>query len=147
MRHGFLRLGFSDDGDGTGRIDVEAAAEGFSGCSHAYFNKDDVKQLAEALSQYPLPEDKPCSITSGFGESRGRPSQEHVGIDAYPVNRRGYIGIQVRLATPVWSGARPESQSIAQLEIVTTYEPLARFSRDLLALLSGTVPEAMLEGD
>jgi len=147
MRDGFLRLGFSDDGDGTGTMDVEAEVEGFSGRSHAYFNKDDVKRFAEALSQYPLPEDKTCSITGGFGESQGRPSQEHVGIDAYPVNRRGYIGIQVRLATLVWSETRPESQSIAQLEIVTTYEPLARFSRDLLALLSGTLSEATLEGE
>jgi len=147
MRGGFLRLGFSDDGDGTGTIDVEAEVEGFSGRIHAYFNKDDVKRFAEELSQYPLPENKLCSITGGFGESRSRPSQEHVGIDAYPVNRRGYIGIQVRLATPVWSETRPESQSIAQLEIVTTYKPLARFSRDLLALLSGALSEATLEGE
>lgn len=147
MRDGFLTLSFSDDGDGTGTLKVEAGVDGFSGRSHAYFNKDNIKLFAETLSQYPLPEDHSCSLTGGFGESRGNPAQEHVGIDVYPVNRRGYIGIRVRMATAVWSETRPESQRIAQLEIVTTYEPLARFSRDLLAALSGTLPEATIEGE
>ena len=147
MRHGFLTLWFSDDGDGTGTLDVEAGTDGFSGRSHAYFNKDEISRFAVALSKYPLLRDHGCSLTSGFGESRDRPAQEHVGIDAYPVNSRGYIGLQVRMATAVWTDTRPESQRIAQLEIVTTYEPLARFSKDLLAVLDGTLSEATLEGD
>jgi hypothetical protein len=147
MRHGFLTLWFSDDGDETGTLDVEAEVDGYSGRSHAYFNKDEIRRFAMALSQYPLSEDQACSVTSGFGESRGKPAQEHVGIAAYPVNRRGYIGIQVRMATAVWTETRPESQRIAQLEIVTTYEPLARFSKDLLAVLDGTASEATLEGE
>ena len=147
MRNGFLTLWFSDDGDGTGTLDVEAEVDGYSGRSHAYFNRDEVRRFAMTLSQYPLPQGYRCSLTGGFGESRRGPAQEHVGIDAYPVNRRGYIGIQVRMATAVWSETRPESQRITQLEIVTTYEPLARFSKDLLALLNGTVSEATLEGD
>ena len=147
MRHGFLTLWFSDDGDGTGTLDVEAEVDGYSGRSHAYFNKGEIKRFAVALSQYPLPQDHVCSLTGGFGESRGRPAEEHVGIDAYPVNRRGYIGIQVRMATAVWSEMRPEQQRIAQLEIVTTYEPLSRFSKNLLAVLDGTTPEATLDGE
>jgi|SRR5277367_1532114 hypothetical protein len=147
MRHGFLTLRFSDDGDETGALHVEAEADGYSGRSHAYFNKDDIKRFAVALSQYPIPEDESCSLTGGFGESRDHPAEEHVGLDAYPVNRRGYTGIQVRLAAP-WSGdTRPESQRTARLEIVTTYEPLARFSRDILAILSGTLDAATLEGE
>jgi hypothetical protein len=147
MRHGFLTLEFSDDGDGTGRLDVEGEADGYSGRSHAYINKDEIKRVAVALSQYPLPQSHGCSLSGGFGKSRGSPAQEHVGIDAYPVNRRGYIGMQVRMATAVWSETRPESQSIVQLEIVTTYEPLARFSKDLLAMLDGTASVATLEGE
>jgi len=42
---------------------------------------------------------------------------------------------------------RPEQQRIAQLEIVTTYEPLSRFSKNLLAVLDGTTPEATLDGE
>jgi hypothetical protein len=86
-------------------------------------------------------------LTGGFGESQDSAAEEHVGIDAYPVNRRGYIGIQVRLATEVWSETRRESQKIAQLEIVTTYQPLAKFSSDILAMLEGMLSEATLEGD
>ena len=147
MRHGFLTLCFSDDRDGTGTLDVEAEVDGYSGRSHAYFNKDEIERFAVALSQYPLPGDRCCSLTSGFGESQSKLAEEHVGIDVYPVNRRGYIGIQVRMATAVWGETRPQSQRIAQLEIVTTYEPLAQFSKDLLALLNGTASEATLEGD
>jgi hypothetical protein len=132
---------------GPGPSKLKLRSNGYSGRSHAYFNKDEIERFAVALAQYPLPQGQRCSLTGGFGESRGRPANEHVGIDAYPVNRRGYIGIQIRMATAVWSKTRPESQSIAQLEIVTTYEPLARFSMDLLALLDGTVSEATLEGD
>jgi hypothetical protein len=78
-----------------------------------------------------LPKGHACSLTGGFLKSQGNPAQEHVGIDA----------------TAVWSETRPESQRIAQLEIVTTYEPLAKFSRDLWTLLAGTLSEAKLEGE
>src|SRR5256885_14765547 len=134
MPDGFLRLGFSDDGDGTGTLDIDAEVDGFSGRSHAYFNKDDVKRFAEALLQYPLPEDKTCSITAGFGESRGRPSQEHVGIDAYPVNRRGVIRIQGRLGTPDLSETTPESQRNTQAQNFTTHEPVAQISQGDIAM-------------
>jgi hypothetical protein len=147
MRHGFLTLTFSGDRDGTGTLDAEAEVDGYSGRSHAYFNIDELRRFAVALSQYPLVQGQCCSLAGGFGESRDSAAEEHVGIDAYPVNRRGYIGIQVRLATQVWSETRRESQKIAQLEIVTTYQPLAKFSSDILAMLEGMLSEATLEGD
>jgi len=50
------------------------------------------------------------------------------------------------MATEVWQATRPESQKIARIEVVTTYEPLSRFSRDLLSLLNGTIKQALLEG-
>jgi hypothetical protein len=51
------------------------------------------------------------------------------------------------MATSIWQDTRPKSQSAVRLEIITTYEPLARFSKDLLALVAGTVSLATLEGE
>jgi len=41
------------------------------------------------------------------------------------------INVHVRLATELWDGARCESQSAVRLELLTTYEALGRFSREL----------------
>ena len=73
--------------------------------------------------------------------------QEHVGIEVYPVNHRGQIGVQVRLGEEVWDHNRPEQRHKVQLELLTTYEPLARFGRSLLALATGSVALATLEGE
>ena len=149
MRHGFLKFAFVDDGDGTGELSVEASVEGFSGRGSAYFNIDRLKQFASDIGEFPLPQERRCRIASGFWskEARGNLEQEHLGVDVYPVDRRGHIGVQVRTATELWQGARPDSQKTAKLEIITTYEPLARFSKDLRALLEGSVQEATLEGE
>jgi hypothetical protein len=149
MRHGFLKLRFSDDGDGTGKLLAQANVQGFAGVGGAYFNIDKLKEFAAAISKFPLGKGQRCGIASGFA-SRKAPhelEQEHLGIDVYPINVRGYIGIQVRTATELRQGMRSDSQKSAKLEIITTYEPLAKFSRELLLLLDGTISEAMLEGE
>ena len=51
------------------------------------------------------------------------------------------------MATEVWDAIAHRSQRIAQVEIVTTYEPMARFSKDLLAMLDGIASAATLEGE
>src|SRR5690242_512262 len=112
MKHGFLRLKFEDDGDGTGKLSADAAVEGYSSRSSAYFDLDQLKEFAKAIGEFPLPERTRCQIASGFGskEEQGKLEQEHLGIDLYPVGRRGYIGIQVRAATQLWQDMRPDSQ-------------------------------------
>jgi hypothetical protein len=151
MAGGYLRLRFQDDGDGTGELRVLAEAEGFSGQGAAYFNIGELEEFAKALAVFPLPlEDKRRSIAGGFWseERRGELDQEHLGISVYPADaRRGYIGIQVRMATPAWQGTRPQSKEHVVVEIVTTYQPLSQFSRDLLAVLNGSIKEALLEGE
>jgi hypothetical protein len=52
-----------------------------------------------------------------------------------------------RSATELWNDARPQSQHKVELEIVTSYEPLAKFSRDLKSLVEGRIKEAVLEDD
>jgi hypothetical protein len=47
----------------------------------------------------------------------------------------------------LWDGIRIESQCAAQLEVVTTYAPLAEFGEKLSALLRGDIDEAVLPGE
>ena len=151
MAGSHLRLRFQDDGDGTGELFVRAEAEGFSGEGAACFDIGELEEFAKALRVFPLPpEDKRRSIAGGFGsrERQGELDREHLGISVYPVDaHRGHIGIQVRMATRAWPGTRPESQKRAVVEIITTYQPLSRFSADLLAVLNGSIKEALLEGE
>jgi len=146
MKRGYLKLGFADDGDGTGELFAEAATQRYSGAASAYFNMDDIEEFAKSISQYPLPQRSRCTLVSGFGSlSPGALHQEHLGIEVYPVDSRGHIGVQVRMATPVWTEQRSDSQRTARLELLTTYEPLRRFASDLLAVVKGTAEEAVLE--
>jgi hypothetical protein len=148
MKHGFLRLGFADDGDGTGELFADAESEGFVGSGSAYFGAGEIEKFASAISEYPLPQRDRCLLTGGFGARTPGPIQnEHLGIEVYPIDSRGHIGVPVRLATPAWGDTRPESQKTLKLELRTTYEPLARFSRDLIALIKGTAEKAILEED
>ena len=60
----------------------------------------------------------------------------------YTIDRRGNLGIQVRIATEDW--ARLESQHGVKIEILTNYQPLVELSRKLLALLDGRIEAAIL---
>jgi hypothetical protein len=147
----YLRLRFFDDGDGTGKLIACAAADGFSGAGGAYFAVEELEEFAQALQVFPLPlEDDRRSIAGGFGNSEDhtKVTQEHLGISVYLVNpQRGYVGIQVRMATEVWADTRPESKKQAVVEILATYEPLSKFSRDLFSVLRGSLQEAVIEGE
>jgi hypothetical protein len=149
MRHGFLTLTFRDDGDGTGKLSAQAEAQGYSGMSGAYFDIGRIREFAQAISEFPLPDVSRCSLASGFWSEKtsGALEQEHLGIDVYPVDHRGHIGVQVRMATEMWKDTRPRSQKTATLEIITTYEPLARFSKNILSIISGSASEATLAAD
>ena len=81
-------------------------------------------------------------------ENPGTVDQEHLGISVYPADvKRGYIGVQVRMATEIWPGTRPESKKLAVVEIVAAYQTISEFSADLLAVLKGSLTEACLKGE
>jgi hypothetical protein len=148
MQPGYLKLKFSDDGDGTGKLLVQAEAGGYAGKSGAHFNSDELRRFAATVGEFPLPGGSKLSISGGFfGETGAKLEEEHVGIDFYPIDKRGHIGAQVRMATELWNKARCESQKVVKLEILTSYEPLAKFSKQLLAVINGSAQEAKLDGD
>ncbi len=145
-----LRLQFIDDRDGTGLLRAVAEADGFSEPSEASFDVGSLEEFARAINIFPFPsEDHRRSISSGFGCTKdGELAQEHLGISVYLADaRRGYPGIPVRMATPVWPDTRPDSKKQAVVEILATYEPLSRFSKQLLLVLGGWLKEAVIEGE
>ncbi len=146
MSSGFLRVRFVDEYDGTGELIAHAGSDGFSGTGRAYFNTEAIQKFADAIANFPVSNAVPLTVAGGFvdsAERSGIPEQEHLGISVYPIDSHGHIGIQIRMATPLYTGDRPESRKSATVELVTTHEPLARFSRDLLAMLGGNTDEAV----
>jgi hypothetical protein len=142
----YLRIRFRRDNDGTGELTVEAASEGFLGRSSAWFSVAALEEFARAIAVFPLANERRPAITGGYC-TPDRIEQEHVGITVYPIDALGHIGVQIRMATAFERGMRPESQHSAKIEVLTTYAPLARFSRELLGVLDGSLNEAVLSGD
>ena len=147
MSRGSLRLRFVDDGDRTGELIAHAASDSFSGAGRAYFSINTIEEFATAIAAFPMTDDARPAISGGFGEINAPLEQEHLGITVYPINSRGYAGVQVRMSTSIQAGDRPESLQSARIEIVTTCEPLARFGRELMAVLHGNIDEAVLLAD
>lgn len=147
MSGGRLRLCFFDDNDGTGRLLARAEANGFAGSGGAYFDTLTLEAFAVNLGEFPL--SGRTSISSGFlGKTQPEAlEQEQLTISCYPVDAHGHIGVHVRLATELRPPARPESKHVVALEMLTTYAPLGRFSKALVALVNGRVEEVVLEGE
>ena len=146
---GKIILRFDDDSDGTGKLLAEANANGFAGKGGAYFSIPHIEEFANSLVAFPLPETNFPKITGGFGkrDAPGELAQEHVAIAVYPVDSRGHLGIQIRIATEFWDGEREKSQHAVKLEFLTGYEAIAKFSKDLKALVQSRIEEVILESD
>lgn len=141
MSHSELKLRFEDDGDGDGTGTLVALAKSgwFSGEGGAYFDINQVQEFAKAITRFPLA-GRPA-LSSGLGET------EHLGIEVYPIDCRGHIGVQVRMSTELWDGMRNEAQCMARVQVLTTYGPLAEFGQQLTALLAGDLDEVILSGE
>ena len=138
-----LRLTLNADPDGTGELIVQASSGGFAGFASAWFDVQGLVEFATRLEAFPLPAEDPLVLEGGFWQN-GSILQRHVGLQFRQIDRRGAIGIQVELATPVHEGDRASSRAQAVFEILTDYADLQRFARDLGRLVSGATDEACL---
>jgi hypothetical protein len=141
-------LRFNDDSDGTGKLMARVRFRGFAGEGGAYFDVDELKRFAASIEAFPLPVNPRPTVAGGVWkkDATGELEQELFALAVYPIGLRGQIGVQVRLATELWDGDRNESQSAAvRLELLTTYEALRRFSRELRSLVQGRGEEATLD--
>lgn len=137
--HAYLRLRFNDDDDGTGSLFARAEARRFSGETRAYFDKRELETFAAQLRTFPLRER--VSICGGYGK--------HVLLEiaCYPIDERGHLGVQVRMATEESRNMRPEAQLSASVELLTTYGDVERFSHAIESLLHGNSDDAVLVGE
>lgn len=142
----FLRLKFIDDGDGSGKLLARAEAHGFAGEGDAYFGNQELQDFAAQFGAFPLV-GRP-SVAGGFYEKTShRLEQELLALECYAIDGKGHLGLQVRMASALYDGTRPDSRHAATLEILTTYESLGQFGRALSALVRGDIDEAVLEGE
>ena len=148
MSGGFLRIRFVDYGDGTGELIANAGSNDFSGTGRAYFNIEEIEKFADSIADLSVANEL-HSIAGGFWKTdrRHELDQVHLGVSVYPIDSRGHIGVQVRMATPIHSGERPKSQHSAIVELLTTHAPLERFGRGVIAVLRGNAEKAVLSSD
>lgn len=135
-----------DDGDGTGRLTVTARSNDFGGSGQAWFNRQTVLEFAQALGRFPLAEEEPAAISGGYGE----PSEydEHVGIVVGPLGSLGQVDVRLHLVQDTWSPhGRVDGRYETRMHLLTTYQRLSAFSRDLEAVVEGTLSEAILGGE
>ena len=135
-------LTWAAQGDGTGLLAVRAASKGFAGESSAWFDSTRLLRFAAEIDQYPL--GQTVGIASGYGESEATLTEEHVRLEVYPVGVKGQVGVRVRLATVStdWPLTRPASRMEVRLELLTTYQRMGEFSRQVEGLIRGLRSEA-----
>ncbi|GAC1445894.1 MAG: hypothetical protein NVSMB56_00450 [Pyrinomonadaceae bacterium] len=114
-----------------------------------WFGNAQLQAFIEELIIFPIPKRKSIQVVGGFykKDGTGEIDQEHLAISVYPIDSRGHLGVQVRIATELWKDQRPESQQAVKLEIITSYEPLMQFSRKLKALMDGRIEEVILDSE
>jgi hypothetical protein len=134
-----------DDGDGTGRLTIEARSSGFAGRGRAWFDRESVLEFASQLAMFPIPADGSVSLSGGHGTSSAY--IEHLGIGVVPLDVRGQVDVQLHLANEVWPGNPPEGSYETRMHVLTTYPNLGRFAAELRAVVNGTLPTAALLGD
>ena len=140
-----LRLTINFEEDGTAELHAKVQANGFLGKSSAWLNPESIMDFANRLAAaFPLHE--PLELRGGYWGTRPGEglSQEHLSLRFYPVEGRGVLGCQVRLATPLREHERIELQHAVRAELLTSYQELQSFSVALIKLAQGTDDVAVL---
>ena len=147
---GKLRLLIEPDADGTAELFAEVENAPFAGASSAWFSLQEIREFGERLgATFPIPSGTSIDIRGGYWSSthRGVLEEEHLGLSFYPIGGAGLVGVRVILRTPLASGERPQSQSLAEVELKTHYEQLRSFGSAVVSLAAGSTRSAALECD
>jgi len=131
-----LKVSIAWQDDDMVELRVIAAANGFGGDSTAYFAPREIEAFAHRLARYPLENDRSIVIKASVGHD------QCVSLAVLQADALGRIAIDVELAAP--SHTRPYGLYEGRLRVVTSYEDLAHFSRELLLMLEGKIDEAEL---
>ncbi len=138
-----LTLHREDDGavELCGRVEVD----GFGGHGAAWFDPRELIDFAARLGQaFPIRES--MELRGGIW-SLGQPSvieRELLALAFKPINGRGRVICQVRLASATAYGDDPDALHALQVDLSTSYEELSGFSKALARLAAGRAEEAVL---
>lgn len=144
----YVKFTVKRDDDGTGEVFAEFSIKGFLGRGSAWFDMQSLSKSADEFNKFPLGDYTKPILLGGYWSknSLSEIDQEHLAVSAYKINNTGGVAVQVRVASKLNEGMRPESQFKAVVEIETTYEYLSHFSKQLKALALGQCGEAVLKG-
>ena len=123
---------------------VSARANGFAGRSSIWLTPEALATFAAALSAYPLDPSNRPTLIGGYGPNpqTGAEAEDHVRLEAQPVGPYGQVALVATLLDPSSPAGRPRSN--VTLELLTTYQRLGAFARDVVAISKGEVPAALL---
>lgn len=131
-----------EDGTTGGMLSVAVAYEDFAGRGDAYFNDVDLLRFAKDLTRFPFEEDECISCSSGLYVG-----YEHVAFDVQPRGGKGQLVVTVRLANNRWRNGAPVIDHRVSVEMLTSYEYVARFARQLDEIVRGHAVDARLYPD
>jgi hypothetical protein len=146
---GTLRVTLASIDYGAGELTAEVNVNGFSGVSSAWFGTDRLLAFAAELEKtFPFTRDRPIVLQGGVWNSKQNCIEEvHVGLSFYPFGLRGAVTCQVDLnaaAQPEFGNSNKRRPSLLSCDIVTTYEDVREFSRQMIALANGEGGNAIL---
>ena len=124
---------------------VSVSVDGFAGHGVAWFDPQKLRSLATQLGlAFPLTET--LGVQGGhLGRDPSDPEEALVSLSFYPVAGRGVLGCRVRLrgdSRAFWE--RPQARPVLEVELLTSYQALQEFARDLVQLTDGLRGAAVL---
>ncbi|MCG7392767.1 hypothetical protein MHY87_07605 [Microvirga sp. ACRRW] len=140
-----IRLKYKPEDEWHGAVEVVAQTSTFSGRGSAYFSLEVMREFSERLKIYPLSEEAPPKIESGFGSPSEALKQIHVGLTIQPYSSSGKLLVVVELASEVWSTPNIDLQQQLRTRFLTEYWAITEFQESLDRTLGGN-GEAFLQG-
>jgi hypothetical protein len=128
--HSKLTLSWFAEGDGTGELTVSFVGRGFSGSASAWFGVDDIIAKANAFAAYPLT----CAPPALRG---GLLTSDSIFLSIRPVGCRGNLILAVKLRDLRSVSNEIDVCLAAEVELLTAYQDVAEFSKNLIRLAQG----------
>src|SRR5688572_26860303 len=133
-----LEFRFQPEDEWHGKLVAKVSAAAFAGEGGAWFNTDTLRRFAETLSEFPLRQEAPPSIASGFWNAESDAlEQVHLAVSFEPHNARGAVRVTVQVATEAYHSEAEDLACSATIRFLVTYGDLARFTPEFLDLVEG----------
>ena len=124
---------------------VSVSVDGFAGHGVAWFDPQQLRDLATQLGlAFPLTET--LGVQGGdLFQDLSDPEAMLLGLSFYPVAGRGVLGCRVRLCGDSSAFCeRPQARPVLEVELLSSYQALQEFARELMQLADGLCAEAVL---